>query len=154
MRKANRAALQEQAKIFGRKLEGALSDKKLSRSELARRLWGIGSDGFPQMRSRISLFCKGRILPDAATVIEIARGLGVDPADLMPRYDLPPDPVLRAARKQYGAWLTRKMTERGISQGRLAPLCGCSQSALSFYCNGEFLPRRETRQRIESVLGR
>jgi len=69
---------------FARLLSEMLDDRRLSKSDLARKIWGYKPDGSAQHRDRVSAWTRGLVFPDARNLDLLAQALGVTVADLEP----------------------------------------------------------------------
>jgi transcriptional regulator with XRE-family HTH domain len=70
---------------FGRRLQRALADKGWNQSEFARRAMAHAVEGVVVDRDKISKYVNGKHLPAPPVVDALAKTLGIDPADLLPR---------------------------------------------------------------------
>ncbi len=79
---------QIQNENFARRLQQLMVERGLSQSDLARTIWGetTNADGrtVARNRDRISVYLKGKTVPDPVNLQKLAEALGVDPADLAP----------------------------------------------------------------------
>lgn len=76
------------AEEFGRRLERLIIERGWSNSDLARRVWGmkVKKDGREEVanRDRVSMYIRGRQVPDPANAKRIAEVLGIPVEELMP----------------------------------------------------------------------
>jgi len=75
---------------FARRLDNKLRDLGWSQSDLARKVWNnetrTDNRGYEAVvgRDRISAYCRGKAMPEPATLRRIAEILNMDPVDLAP----------------------------------------------------------------------
>lgn len=73
---------------FARRLHKLMLEKKMSQSDLARKIWGQGTDSrgynVAKNRDRISVYLKGQSYPDQINLQRIADVLGVTTEELAP----------------------------------------------------------------------
>ena len=73
---------------FAKRLQQIMLDKRMSQSDVARRIWGTSIDkrGFEvaKNRDRISVYLKGKTLPDPVNMARLADALGVTVPELAP----------------------------------------------------------------------
>ena len=85
---------------FAEVLRQLMIDKRVSASELARRVWGTLQDGrgytVARNRDRIGHYLSGRSYPEKENLDKIAKALGVS-SDVFSK--LQPAPVVRAAKE-------------------------------------------------------
>ena len=86
-------------------LEQLMSERRVSRSDLARKLWGETIDArgrkVAKGRDRIGNYISGKAVPKPKTIARIAEALGVKPDELMTKpviEPLPEDPSHHIAR--------------------------------------------------------
>ena len=73
---------------FARRLHQAMTAKRLSQSDLARKIWGSTTDkrgyNVAKNRDRISTYLRGEALPDTRNMQALADALGMTTAELAP----------------------------------------------------------------------
>jgi transcriptional regulator with XRE-family HTH domain len=99
---------------FAQRLRQLMSERELSQSELAAKIWGrhISSEGknVAKGRDRISVWVSGKSFPDRENLQKLAKHLKVRPSELAPEAEL------KAAHSVAADWsLTKPHGEEGMS---------------------------------------
>ena len=99
---------------FAKRLRQLMSEKEMSQSDLAARIWGrqISSEGkdVARGRDRISVWLAGKNFPDHENLQKLARALKVKVSDLAPEAEL------KAAHSVAADWsITKPHGEAGMS---------------------------------------
>lgn len=69
---------------FGRRLNALINDRCLSKSDIARQIWGNRPDGSARNRDLITAWTLGRTFPEPENLARLALALGMTVDDLDP----------------------------------------------------------------------
>lgn len=83
------AVINEEVEEFARRLNMALRERRMSQSDLARKVWNrmtVDNRGYQVVwgRDKISAYVNGKIMPEPQTLTDIADALGVPEEELAP----------------------------------------------------------------------
>jgi transcriptional regulator with XRE-family HTH domain len=147
MRYTNDSEIEQQIRIFGQNMRTARKRVEMTQTALAE------IDGLD--RAAISLTEKGKRSPDMRTLLRIAHGLSVSPADLVGgigSFDSSTKPKRRTKRRHFGENLLHARRRAGLSQQVLGAYADVDAAAISLYERGQREPNLRTIFKLARTL--